>query len=125
MNNNNSISANSNLSSNNIGNTNIRYTQDIPKETSKALIVESNSNTKNISSLLNETVDKQAVKLMDSPPKKMLEPLNHTYGHNNREAVKIFSNNTTLSTSITSSSPLDKVHLTSLGLNNLGNTCYM
>ena len=112
----------------NIQNSNIGFSSkinlDTTKESPKTIIYDSTPNPKNISYSLNDTIDKQNSKLLDSPPKKFLDPsINQSINNNN--SVKIFNNNSSSSSSFNSQSPIEKVHLTSVGLSNLGNTCFM
>jgi ubiquitin C-terminal hydrolase len=97
---------------------------DLTKESPKTVIYDSTPNPKNVSNLLNDTLDKQNSKMLDSPPKKFLDPLiNQSYNNNN--SVKTFNNNSSSSSSFNSQSPIEKVHLSSVGLSNIGNTCFM
>ncbi len=112
----------------NIQNSNIGFSSkinlDSTKESPKTILYDSTPNPKNISNLLNDTIDKQNSKLLDSPPKKFPDSLiNQSFSNNN--SVKILNNNSSSSSSFNSQSPIEKVHLTSVGLSNLGNTCFM
>ena len=61
------------------------------------------------------------IKQNDSPYKKITDQVNSFNTTNS--TMKLINNN--LPSSSLSTSPLDKVHLTFVGLSNLGNTCFM
>lgn len=109
-----------------------RFYMDQIKETPKPLPNESTPT----SSKQDSKEEKDKYKITDSPTKKNTDMLYNNYS-NNTNTIKLMSansnldlrsnigNNSNASFTTSSLSQLEKVHLTSIGLSNLGNTCFM